>query len=156
MAKLTDEEIEKYREAGRIAAIVMRKAKKIVTKGRKLKYICDTLENEIIKLGLALGAKQETFYGLAGIGDLILTSMSEKSRNFSFGKMIGEGKTIQNAKSKIQMVIEGIETVKSTKKIALKYNIEMPIINTVYKVLFEEFDPMKAVNILMTRELKPE
>ncbi|EKD27878.1 MAG: Glycerol-3-phosphate dehydrogenase [uncultured bacterium] len=118
----------------------------LITRGNK----------EIIRLGLALGAEETTFYGLAGIGDLILTATSELSRNFSFGLLLGQGFSFNEAKSKISTVIEGIETVKSTWALSKTYRVEMPIIEKVYKVLFEGVPPKEAVNQLMLRELKSE
>ena len=111
---------------------------------------------EIVRLGISLGANIETFFGLAGIGDLMLTSLSDQSRNFSFGKLLGQGLTFDEAKNSIKTVIEGIETVRSAKALALKQGVEMPIVETVYRVLFEKLLPMEAVRELMSRDLKGE
>jgi len=111
---------------------------------------------EIVKLGIAIGGQVKTFHGLAGFGDLLLTATSEKSRNFSFGKLIGEGISLDEAKKSIGMVIEGIETVKSTRQLAHKYNIEMPIVESVFRVIFEGLSPENEVKKLMLRSLKAE
>jgi glycerol-3-phosphate dehydrogenase (NAD(P)+) len=111
---------------------------------------------EIVRLGKTLGAKVETFYGLAGMGDLILTAMSSMSRNFSFGHSIGKGLDKKEAFLKIGGVVEGVETVKSVKKMAQKYQVEMPIVDVVYSTLFENMSPQVAVQNLMGRDLKSE
>ncbi len=111
---------------------------------------------EIVRLGISLGANIETFFGLAGIGDLMLTALSDQSRNFSFGKLLGQGLSFDEAKKSIKTVIEGIDTVKSAKSLAKKQGVEMPIVETVYKVLFEKLHPLEAVKELMTRDLKSE
>lgn len=111
---------------------------------------------EIVRLGIALGANVETFFGLAGIGDLMLTALSDQSRNFSFGKLLGQGLSFNEAKNSIKTVIEGIDTVKSAKSLAKKQGVEMPIVETVYRVLFEKLSPLDAVKELMSRDLKSE
>lgn len=111
---------------------------------------------EIVRLGISLGANIETFFGLAGIGDLMLTALSDQSRNFSFGKLLGQGLSFDEAKNSIKTVIEGIDTVKSAKSLAKKQGVEMPIVDTVYKVLFEKLPPLEAVKELMNRDLKSE
>ena len=111
---------------------------------------------EITRLGTAMGADSRTFYGLTGLGDLIVTCGSEHSRNRRAGKMIGEGKTIEEARAEIGMVIESIDNIDVAYSLAKKYNVEMPIVNSVYDVLYNGLDPMEAVNKLMTRELKDE
>ena len=103
-----------------------------------------------------MGADSKTFYGLTGLGDLIVTCGSEHSRNRRAGKMIGEGKTIEEARQEIGMVIESIDNIDVAYSLAKKYNVEMPIVNAVYDVLYNGLDPMEAVNKLMTRELKDE
>lgn len=111
---------------------------------------------EIVRLGVSLGANIETFFGLAGIGDLMLTALSDQSRNFSFGKLLGQGLSFDEAKNRIKTVIEGIDTVKSAKSLALKQGVEMPIVETVHRVLFEKLSPLDAVKELMNRDLKAE
>jgi len=111
---------------------------------------------EICRLGEVLGANQRTFAGLAGIGDLIVTCMSRHSRNRFVGEQIGKGKTLNEILAHIKMVAEGVPTARSTYALAQKVGVEMPIINAVYEVLFEQKDPRTAIEELMTRELKSE
>ncbi len=111
---------------------------------------------EIVRLGTAMGAKPETFYGLSGLGDLIVTCSSEHSRNRRAGKMIGQGHTIDEARKEIGMVIESVDNIDVAYQLAKKYNIDMPIVDSVYNVLYNNLDPREAVNTLMTREPKEE
>ena len=103
-----------------------------------------------------MGGKQDTFYGLSGLGDLIVTCMSEHSRNRRAGRLIGKGYTIEEARNEIGMVIESIDNINVAYELAKKYNVEMPIVNTVYDVLYNKLDPKEAVTRLMTREKKSE
>ena len=111
---------------------------------------------EVARLGLKSGAKFETFFGLAGIGDIIVTCGSIHSRNRKLGERIGRGMSLDNAVGKSHMVVEGIKSASSIKRLSEKYEIEMPICNSVFKVLYESADPVKEVNALMTRNLKSE
>jgi glycerol-3-phosphate dehydrogenase (NAD(P)+) len=111
---------------------------------------------EICRLGEALGANQRTFAGLAGIGDLIVTCMSQHSRNRFVGEQIGKGKTLNDVLAHMKMVAEGVPTARSTYALAKKCEVEMPIVNAVYEVLFEQKDPRSAIEELMVRELKAE
>lgn len=111
---------------------------------------------EITRLGVAMGAKSETFWGLSGMGDLIVTCMSKHSRNRFVGEKIGEGRTLKQILKVMNMVAEGIDTCKSVKMLAEKYEVDTPIVNEVYKVLFEEKDPVQATTDLMTRDMKAE
>lgn len=111
---------------------------------------------EIVRLGTVMGAKSETFYGLSGLGDLIVTCSSEHSRNRRAGKMIGEGHTIDEARKEIGMVIESIDNIEVAYQLSKKYNVDMPIVDTVYNILYNNLNPREAVDILMTRELKEE
>ncbi|HMN17873.1 MAG: NAD(P)H-dependent glycerol-3-phosphate dehydrogenase [Ignavibacteriaceae bacterium] len=111
---------------------------------------------EISRLGLAMGAKPETFAGLSGMGDLIVTCMSKHSRNRYVGEQIGKGKTLKEVLKSMDMVAEGVETSRSASKLADKYKIEVPITTEVYKILFEDKDPVKATTDLMTRDMKTE
>lgn len=111
---------------------------------------------EIVRLGTIMGAKSETFYGLSGLGDLIVTCSSEHSRNRRAGKMIGQGHTIEEARKEIGMVIESVDNIDVAYQLAQKYNVEMPIVDAVYNVLYNHLDPREAVNILMTRGQKEE
>ena len=111
---------------------------------------------EISRLGTAMGGEEKTFYGLTGLGDLIVTCGSEHSRNRRAGKMIGEGHTIEEARKEIGMTIESVDNIEVAYRLSHKYNIEMPIVNAVYNVLYNGLDPKEAVETLMTRDLKEE
>ena len=111
---------------------------------------------EITELGVALGGKKETFYGLTGLGDLIVTCLSEHSRNRKAGKLIGEGKTLEETRKEVGMVIESIDNIQVAYKLGKMHNIEMPILNTVYDVLYNKLDPKTAVSNLMIRNKKSE
>lgn len=111
---------------------------------------------EIKRLGIAMGGQIDTFYGLTGLGDLIVTCLSQHSRNRNAGFLIGKGNSISYVKEKIGMTIESIDNIDVAKKLSDKYKIEMPIVNTVYDVLNNHLDPERAVKILMTRTAKNE
>ena len=111
---------------------------------------------EIRKLGIALGGKEETFYGLSGLGDLIVTCLSEHSRNRKAGKLIVQGKTIEETKKEVGMTIESIDNIEVAKELSDKLNLEMPILNSVYDILYNNLDPKEAVKSLMTRKRKQE
>jgi glycerol-3-phosphate dehydrogenase (NAD(P)+) len=111
---------------------------------------------EISRLGIAMGALPETFAGLSGMGDLIVTCMSRHSRNRYVGEQIGAGKTLKQVLSSMDMVAEGIETSRSASQLAKKYDVETPITFEVYNILFEEKDPVTATTDLMTRDMKME
>ena len=111
---------------------------------------------EIQRLGLALGGKQDTFMGLAGLGDLILTCTDNQSRNRRFGLAIGQGKSQDSARKEINQEIEGIVTTRNTYLLAKKLHIDMPITEQIYKVLYEHLDPIIAVKNLLNREQKSE
>lgn len=111
---------------------------------------------EIMRLGKKLGAKSSTFSGLSGIGDVIVTCSSMHSRNRRAGIEIGKGKKVDEVVKSTKMVIEGIYATKAAKKLSDLYNVEMPITQEAYKVLFEDKDPKKAVDDLMARRGKIE
>ena len=111
---------------------------------------------EVARLGLKSGAKFETFFGLAGIGDMIVTCGSIHSRNRKLGERIGKGMSLDSAVGKSHMVVEGVKSAYSIKSLSEKYKIEMPICDSVFKVLYENSDPVEEVNTLMTRNLKSE
>lgn len=111
---------------------------------------------EIVRLGVELGGKEETFYGLSGLGDLIVTCLSEHSRNRKAGYLIGQGKSLEETKKKVGMVIESIDNIDVAYELGKLHNIEMPIVETVYRVLYESLDPQEAVKDLMTRDKKME
>lgn len=111
---------------------------------------------EISRLGVALGAEPETFAGLSGMGDLIVTCMSKHSRNRYVGEQIGGGKRLKDVLDTMEMVAEGVETSRSASQLSKKHHVETPITSEVYKILFEDKDPVKATNDLMTRDMKTE
>lgn len=111
---------------------------------------------EIIRLGTAMGAKPETFSGLSGIGDLIVTCTSMHSRNRRAGILIGQGKTAEEAQREVNMVVEGIRTAKAVHFLSQKYGVEMPISEQAYKVLFENLPAKECVRNLMCRSMKDE
>lgn len=111
---------------------------------------------EISRLGVAMGAKANTFAGLSGIGDLIVTCTSMHSRNRRAGIMLGEGKSLDETLESVHMVVEGVNTAKAAFDLSKKYKVEMPIIEHINQVLFEGKDPRKAVMELMVRESKSE
>ena len=112
--------------------------------------------NELSKLGVELGGKKETFYGLTGLGDLIVTCLSEHSRNRKAGKLIGMGKTLDETKQEVGQTIECIDNIEVAYNLAKLHSIEMPILESVYKVLNEGLEPKVALRILMTRNKKAE
>ena len=111
---------------------------------------------EIARLGTAMGAKFETFCGLTGIGDLIVTCASMHSRNRRAGILIGQGKTMKEAMDEVQMVVEGVYSAKAALGLAKKYNVDLPIIEQVNEVLFNGKDASTAVKDLMLRDKKIE
>ncbi|MDR3111617.1 MAG: NAD(P)-dependent glycerol-3-phosphate dehydrogenase [Elusimicrobiota bacterium] len=111
---------------------------------------------ELAKVGSELGANRETFYGLSGAGDLMVTCFSKHSRNRSVGQAVGEGKSLEEAENNLGVVAEGVRNTISAYEIGKKINVELPIINETYKILFERKDPLKALNDLMTRDPKYE
>ncbi|VAX29673.1 Glycerol-3-phosphate dehydrogenase [NAD(P)+] [hydrothermal vent metagenome] len=111
---------------------------------------------EISRLGVQLGARPETFSGLSGMGDLIVTCMSRHSRNRYVGEQIGMGKKLPEVLKSMKMVAEGVETCKSVHELAAKHHIEVPIAAAVYNILFHEKDPIKVTYELMSRGMKAE
>lgn len=112
--------------------------------------------SEISKLGVAMGGNKDTFYGLSGLGDLLVTCLSEHSRNRKAGKLIGSGKSLEETKQEVGMTIESIDNIDVAYELSKKYNIEMPIVNVVYEVLYKGLKPEDAVIKLMTRSKKSE
>lgn len=106
---------------------------------------------EITRLGVKMGAKPETFAGLSGIGDLIVTCTSMHSRNRRAGILLGKGYSLKETLDEIQMVVEGVNTIGAAYNLSKKYDVEMPITQESYKILFEEKNPKQAVIDLMTR-----
>lgn len=111
---------------------------------------------EIVRLGVTLGARRETFFGLAGVGDLITTCLSRHSRNRHVGEQIGRGRTLKEVLEEMVMVAEGVDTARAALTLAAANGVEMPITEQVNAVLFEEKDPTAAIRELMTRERKAE
>ena len=111
---------------------------------------------EIARLGIKMGGKLETFTGLTGIGDLIVTCASVHSRNRKAGYLMGQGKSMQEAMDEVNMVVEGVYSAKAAASLAKKYDVPMPIVEEINRILFEGKDPKKAVDDLMLRESKIE
>lgn len=111
---------------------------------------------EISRLGVAMGGKAETFYGLTGIGDLIVTCASVHSRNRRAGVLIGQGKTMDEAMKEVKMVVEGVYSAKAAMLLSQKYNVSMPIIEQVNLILFEDKPADEAVKDLMFRDKRVE
>lgn len=111
---------------------------------------------ELSRLGVAMGGKPETFSGLSGIGDLIVTCTSSHSRNHNAGVLMGQGKTMQEAMDAVKMVVEGVYSAKAALLLATKYNVEIPIIEQVNEVLFYNKSAKDAVSDLFLRDAKRE
>jgi len=111
---------------------------------------------ELMRLGVALGANKETFMGLAGMGDLVLTCTDNLSRNRRMGLALASGMTIDEAQEEIQQVVEGVLAARAVKEVADKLDIDMPICQQVYDILYEGKAPREAVETLMRRKLKSE
>lgn len=111
---------------------------------------------EIVRLGEQLGAKRETFAGLSGLGDLVTTCISKYSRNRFVGEQIGKGRTLDQVLKEMTMVAEGVKTTESAYQLSVRHKVEMPITEQVYKVLFENKQPQRAIAELMTRDPKSE
>jgi glycerol-3-phosphate dehydrogenase (NAD(P)+) len=111
---------------------------------------------EMTRLGIALGAKQDTFTGLAGMGDLLLTCTDNLSRNRRMGLAIAGGKTIEEAQAEIQQVVEGVPAARAVHQLADRLGVEMPISQEIYRILYEGTPPRAAVDALMGRALKSE
>jgi glycerol-3-phosphate dehydrogenase (NAD(P)+) len=111
---------------------------------------------EMTRLGVALGARKETFMGLAGLGDLVLTCTDDQSRNRRFGLAIAAGKSVDGAQKAIGQVVEGVLAARAVREVAARANVEMPICEQLYRVVHEGLAPKAAVKELMSRALKPE
>ncbi|MCK9554195.1 NAD(P)H-dependent glycerol-3-phosphate dehydrogenase [bacterium] len=111
---------------------------------------------EITRLGVKMGARRETFSGLAGMGDLITTCISRYGRNLKLGNEIGLGKTLEKTQAGSPMIAEGVKTALSAVELSAAYSVEMPICSEVYNVLYKNKSPREAVRDLMTRDAKPE
>ncbi|MEO0425710.1 MAG: NAD(P)H-dependent glycerol-3-phosphate dehydrogenase [Pseudomonadota bacterium] len=111
---------------------------------------------EMTRLGVALGARQETFMGLAGMGDLILTCTDDQSRNRRMGLALARGTSVDEAKTEIRQVVEGVRAARAVHAVAKTAKVDMPICESLYRVLYEELAPRDAVRLLMSRSLKRE
>lgn len=111
---------------------------------------------EISRLGIKLGARPETFAGLSGMGDLIVTCMSKHSRNRYVGEQVGKGNKLKDVLKRMEMVAEGVETCRSVKELALHHHVETPIVDAVYEILFDNKNAHKATFELMARDMKTE
>ncbi|MEW6007450.1 MAG: NAD(P)H-dependent glycerol-3-phosphate dehydrogenase, partial [bacterium] len=111
---------------------------------------------EMVRFGISLGGNKETFFGLSGIGDLMVTCISRHSRNRRFGELLGKGENPESAEKKVNMAVEGIRTTKSVYEKSKILNIDMPITDEVYKIIFEKKKASEAVLSLLKRELKEE
>ena len=111
---------------------------------------------EIARLGVKMGANHDTFWGLSGVGDLIVTCTSMHSRNRRAGILIGQGKTVDEAINEVHMVVEGIVNCRAAYELSLKYNVDMPIVTEAYNVLYNNKNPKDAVIDLMIRNKKDE
>ncbi len=112
--------------------------------------------SEMAKLSVKMGGNPKTIYGLTGLGDLIVTCLSNHSRNRRAGILIGQGKSIEQAKEEIGMTIEAIDNIEIAYELSKKYKVEMPIVNSIYNILYNNLDPRDAVLQLMTRDGKQE
>jgi glycerol-3-phosphate dehydrogenase (NAD(P)+) len=111
---------------------------------------------EITRLGVAMGGRRETFYGLTGMGDLITTAMSRHSRNRHVGERLGRGETIEQVLGQMVMVAEGVNTARAARDLGIRHGVELPITGQVCAILFEGSTPRQALDALMTRDLKSE
>ncbi len=111
---------------------------------------------EIARLGVAMGAKAETFFGLAGVGDLATTCFSPTGRNRTCGEMLGKGKKLDDVLKAIAGVVEGVPTTKAVVQLAQRYQVDMPISQSLHQVLFEGLDPLEGISRLMSRSPKAE
>lgn len=111
---------------------------------------------EIARLGAAMGASPETFFGIAGVGDLATSCFSPEGRNRSCGEALGKGESLEAFLKRTPSVVEGVATTRSSVELARKYRVELPIVHAVHAVLFERTDPIDAIARLMSREMKAE
>ena len=111
---------------------------------------------EMTRLGVALGARRETFMGLAAMGDLVLTCTDNQSRNRRVGLLLANGKSVEEAQAEIQQVVEGVLAARAVREVADRHDVVMPICNEIYRILYEGVSPREAVGALMSRALKPE
>jgi glycerol-3-phosphate dehydrogenase (NAD(P)+) len=111
---------------------------------------------EIARLGIAMGAQRETFFGVAGVGDLATTCFSPSGRNRTCGEQLGKGAKLEDVLAQTQCVVEGVPTSRALRKLAGQYQVDMPLCAAVHAILFERLSPADAINALMSREQKKE
>jgi glycerol-3-phosphate dehydrogenase (NAD(P)+) len=111
---------------------------------------------EMMRLGVALGADRETFMGLAGLGDLVLTCTDDQSRNRRMGLALAAGRSLEQAQAEIGQVVEGVLAARAVHEVAARHDVEMPIAEQIYRVLYAGLPPREAVNALMLRTIKAE
>ena len=111
---------------------------------------------EMTRLGLALGAQRETFMGLSGIGDLVLTCTDDQSRNRRFGLRLAQGASVDESREAIGQVVEGYYAARAVRLVADRLNVELPIVEQIYRIIYEDLAPREAVAALMNRPLVPE
>lgn len=111
---------------------------------------------EITRLGVLAGAQRETFAGLSGLGDLVTTCLSGRSRNRSFGEEVAKGRPVSEVLKSTEMVVEGVDTVQSARELARRLKAEVPITEEVYQVIFENKDPKESIDFLMNRPMRTE
>ncbi len=111
---------------------------------------------EIVRLGVRLGARETTFYGLSGMGDLVVTCGSRHSRNRTAGIMLGQGKSLADVRAEMGMVVEGVNAARIAHALAAEHNVEMPITEAIYRVLYEACPVSRLTEELMRRDVKPE
>ncbi len=112
--------------------------------------------NEMVALGTAMGCNLKTFYGLAGIGDIVVTATSNHSRNHNCGYLIGKGYSLEEAKKEVGMVVEGVNALQAAKQLERKYKVELPIVDVVYDILMNGKPVQTALDSLFSREKKAE
>ena len=113
-------------------------------------------QSEIVRLGLSMGAQPQTFYGLAGMGDLVVTCMSPHSRNWQFGSLLGQGRSVAQALAEVGMVVEGYHTTKAAMQLAAKHTVTMPITSIIHAVIHEGMSPQRGVQTLMRLQPRAE
>ncbi|HRP61875.1 MAG TPA: NAD(P)H-dependent glycerol-3-phosphate dehydrogenase [Phycisphaerales bacterium] len=111
---------------------------------------------EIARLGVAMGARIDTFFGIAGVGDLATTCFSPEGRNRSCGERLGRGESLQSILQKSSSIVEGVPTTRSVMELAKRHNVDMPIAHAVHEILFAGLSPHDAIQNLMSRDFKPE
>ncbi|MGD8601549.1 MAG: NAD(P)H-dependent glycerol-3-phosphate dehydrogenase, partial [Gemmatimonadota bacterium] len=111
---------------------------------------------EITRLGVAMGAEKATFYGLAGVGDLVLTCTGSLSRNRTVGYRLGKGEKLDAILSDMSAVAEGVKAAEAVRELAGRHDVEMPIMEQMYQIVHEGQDPSEALRVLMAREPKAE